>query len=125
MLGFGRQTVTCLHYELDGVDDLGTLMMTPTRTDVHGCLHQPKVPTSTRGGGEARAEQGTEVGVTVATSWYRTTTPPDPAVLELLPSDALEVDGEIYQIIGGIHPFRDATGKITHVAILSEKQTIG
>ncbi len=125
-MAFGGQTVTLLSYTQSSQDSaFGVGSMTLTRTDIYGCQHQPLLAQAGGSAGPARAEQQPEIGVSVATSWWQSTCPPDPALLAAKPSDAIEVDGEVYQIIGGVQPFVDLSGHIDHVTILSEKQTVG
>jgi hypothetical protein len=124
MKRLGNQTVTAIHYTAGPNDGYASTRIA-NFTDVQGCLHEPKVPVAARGGGEARAEKTAEVGVAVATTWWQTKAPPHPAILALLPSDALQVNGVTYQIIAGIHPHVDFSGRINHVTIASERQDKG
>jgi hypothetical protein len=110
-------------------DELGTRTLTGVNldtpgTDVYGCRHRPMSP-SGQGSREARNEQQTEVNVAVATNWWQTTAPPDPAVLAAKAADVIRVNGALFQIIGGIQVFPDGNGQPFKVTILSEKQEIG
>jgi hypothetical protein len=129
MVGFGGggQTVTLVQHITSGVDELGTSIMDEIRTDIPGCRHRPMVPGSARGAGLVRAEKEPETGVSVATSWWQTTIPMIPtttaALMALQADDSIEVGGVVYQIVGNLHPFTDATGKVTKMTIHSERQT--
>jgi hypothetical protein len=123
-VGLGNQTVVAISLTQTGFDALGTAQFTETRTRVPGCLHRP-LRVSGHGSGAARQQKQPEVGVSVATEWWQTHAPPCKAVLNLQASDRLEYEGDVYQIIAGVKPFRDMQGRISHVVILSERQTIG
>jgi len=129
-LGGGNDTVTLIHYAETGYDAGGAGLLGPTITVVPGCRHRALVPVAARGGGEARAEKGAEIGVGVATGWWQTTIPINPyntaltnAVLALTASDAIQCFGDTYQIIGDIHKFTDQSGNLKKVTILSERQS--
>jgi hypothetical protein len=126
---FGGQTITILHRSQTGIDDLGAAIITTVSTDITGCRHRPVAPTTSGSGREARAEKTTEVGVGVATSWWKSTIPVNranlEAVLSIQPDDALMVDGQIYQIISGSHPFTDGSGRLYKVTVVSEQQSSG
>ena len=126
MGSLGSQTVTIVHAAPSGSPDaLGDYPMTLTRTAVAGCVHEPISARGGGGSGPALAEQATEAGVTVATDWFLTTAPPHPALLAATSADTLEVDGQVFQIIGGIKRFTNFAGQLEHVSILSERQEIG
>lgn len=122
---FGLQTVTCRSYApSSSTDALGDRVQTLTSTDVQWCLHRPFRSVAI-GAGQARAEQQSEVGVSSAIEWWQTTAPPDPAILALQASDEIEVDGQIFQIIGGVRQHADFSGEAYKVTVISERQTIG
>jgi hypothetical protein len=127
-----NDTVTIVHYTQTGQDMGGAAVLTATTTVVPGCRHRALVPVAARGGGEARAEKGAEIGVGIATAWWQTTFPINPnrpdltaAILAIVPTDALQAFGQTFQIIGGLHIFTDDFGKIFKVTTLSERQTTG
>ncbi len=126
MTGTGGQTITILRREQTGIDALGAGIMTITRTDVTGCRHRPIAPAAARGAGEARSEKTTEVGVGVATNWWRSTFPVNranrEAVLSIQPDDALEVDGQTYEVVSGAHPFTDGIGRPYKVTVISRSR---
>ncbi len=70
-------------------------------------------------------EEQPEIGVSVETEWWRTTAPPEAAILAAKPSDMLEVDGVRYLIVGGIKRFTDLNGRLHHVDVYSARQDIG
>jgi hypothetical protein len=121
-IAFGKDVVTFLSENQTGArGSLGTKEMAETRTDVKGCHHRP-FRASGRGSGPVRAEYP-EVGTGVATEWWQSTCPPDPAALAAKANDFIEVNGERYKIVGESRPFNDGT-KPFKVTILSERQTI-
>lgn len=120
----GNQTITIISLSQTGRDELAATL-TETRTLIPGCMHQPLRNQVAGGGGQARAQKTPEPGVTVASEWWQTHAPPRPEVLALKASDRLEYNGEVFQIISGVKPFTDAAGRVNHVWILSERQTIG
>ena len=122
----GAQTVTVISYAPTGTtDSLGVAVLTPTRTDVHGCRHRPLKTESARGAGMARSQEAIAAGVAIATEWWETTAPPHPAILAAKPSDRLEVDAQTYKIIAGVKPFKDLSGLLVKVSVLSEQQNVG
>lgn len=131
-MSFGNQTVVFVHYEPTGEPDaLGSRTLAAQRTAVAGCRHRPVTMQSGGGAGLAMAEQQPEIGVSVATQWWRTTIPwselsdsQAAVVLGARPSDVIEVEGVPYQIISGVAPFTDFSGPFK-VTITSERQTIG
>lgn len=125
-LWFGVDVVTVLNYVVSGQDKSGSSLLTPADVDVPGCRHRPLKTESARGSGIARQQEGTQVGVAVATDWWETTAPPNPAILALKPSDRVRCNGETYQIMaGGIKTYRDGMGQPIKVSILSEQQKQG
>lgn len=127
MTGFGGQTITILRRQQTSIDDLGAAVITTVPIGViTGCRHRPIVPASARGAGEARSEKTTEIGVGVATNWWKSTFPVNrvnrAAVLSIQPNDALMVDGQTYQVISGSHPFTDGIGRQYKVTVVSEQQ---
>lgn len=125
---FGGQTITIVSRSQTSVDALGAAVMAETTTDIPGCRHRPLVPIESGGGGQARAEKITEVGIGVASSWWKSTVPISPsnsfAILALKPNDEINVNGIRYVIVSGLHVFDDFYGnpfKATIVSVLQEE----
>lgn len=124
-LHFGTDAVTVVSQVVTGVDGVGATTLSTVQTTVTGCRHRPLKTESARGSGIARQQEATQIGVSVATEWWETTAPPWPAILAATPADQLICNGNTYQIIAGIKPYRDGMGNIIKVSILSEQQTTG
>lgn len=109
---FGAQTVTFVTFtEAGSPGALGTYAMTETKAAVKNCRHRPLTFKET-------AETDTDI----ATEMWKTTAPPEAAVLAAEASGVIEVDGERYQIIGGIRHHVDMDGAPFKVTIISQKQ---
>ncbi|APE14143.1 hypothetical protein BOH72_01775 [Mycobacterium sp. WY10] len=110
---FGGQTVTFVAYEDTGTPGaLGTYTQAETTTEVTGCRHRP-LPFS----------ETPEGDIDVATQMWKTTAPPDPAVLDAKPNGVLRVDGVEYQIIGGPGVFPDPAGQPIKVTLISKRMS--
>ncbi|APE16166.1 hypothetical protein BOH72_14020 [Mycobacterium sp. WY10] len=110
-LVFGGQTVAFVAYEDSGTPGaLGTYTQAETATDVPGCRHRP-LPFS----------ETPEGDIDVATQMWKTTAPPDPAVLNAKPNGVLRVHGVEYRIIGGPRVFTNLQGQPSKVTVVSQR----
>ncbi len=110
---FGGQTVTFVSYaETGSRGALGTYAQAETATDVVGCRHRPMA-----------FQETSEYDVDVATELWRTTAPPEPAVLAAPADGVLRVDGVTYRIIGGPRCHADLDGTPFKVTIVSQRTT--
>lgn len=115
---FGVDVVTFVSFEESGTSDsLGNLPLTETLTDAPGCRHRPLTFTETA-----------ELQFDVATEVWKTTIPIGEygstllaKVLAVKSNDAIRVNGEDYQIIGGVRPFKD-NSRYFKATIMSKKQ---
>ncbi len=97
---------------------LGTYAKVETTTDAPGCHHRPLTFTETA-----------ELQYDIATEVWRTTIPiseysPElrDAVLAITAGDLIRVDGNEYQIVGGIRSFKDFS-KLFKVTVMSQKHS--
>lgn len=129
MTYLGGQTITIVKRTQTSVDDLGAAVYTTSTVDIKGCRHRPVTPVTSGSGGEARAEKTTEIGVGVASSWWKSTLPIEPAtqaaILGLQPNDYIVEAGITYEIISGAHPFTDGKGVPFKATIVSVLQKVG
>lgn len=110
---FGGQTVTFVSYADSGVANaLGTYTQAETTTDVKNCRHRPLA-----------FKETAQYDVDVATEMWKTTAPPEDAVLAARANDVIRVDGVTYQIIGGPRHHRDMDGSPYKVTIISKLQS--
>lgn len=96
--------------------ELGTYAQAETTTEAPGCHHRPLTFAETA-----------ELQFDIATEMWRTTIPIGEyseglrdAVLAHGPGDVIRVDGQQYQIIGGIRPHKDFTDPFK-ATIISKK----
>lgn len=96
--------------------ELGTYAKVETITEAPGCHHRPLTFSETA-----------ELQYDIATELWRTTIPiseysPDlrDAVLAISAGDLIRVDGNEYQIVGGVRPFKDFS-KLFKATIVSQK----
>lgn len=116
---FGGQTITFVHYTQSGTADaLGHKPISETRTDAPNCRHRPLTFTEI-----------VEAQLDVATEMWRSTIPVHEygqslrdTVMTAEPEDAIEVDGQLYQIVGGVRTHPDAAGIPFKATIISKKQ---
>lgn len=112
MSDFGGQTLTIPVTTGTGTyDELGHEIVTTGSVEVGGCRHRPLSVSET-------PEWVTDVGTQV----WKTTAPPDEAVLALGTESTLIVDGVTYQVIAGTQPFPDMNGDLFKCTILSKVQ---
>jgi len=138
---FGNQTVTLVKRAPNTTaDDLGTYPMVETEVNMPGCTHRPLRPEGLRGAGMARAEEEPELGVSVATVWWRTTVPIasySPAlrasvlgddaqgIPRIKASDQLRYNNETFIIITEPEPHPDFAMTGFKLTLTSERQSIG
>jgi len=108
---FGGQTVTFVSFEDSGVPDaLGRYAQVETTVDVAGCRHRPLT-----------FKETAEYALDTATEFWRTTAPPEAAVLAAKPDGVVRVDGVTYQIIGGPRHHVDLDGSPFKVTLISKR----
>lgn len=114
---FGPDVVTLVR-RTDGPvpGELGTYPQVETTTDLPGCHHRPLTFAETA-----------ELEFDIATEMWRTTIPIGEyssdlrdAVLAAQPRDAIRVDGEEYEIIGGARSHKDFSS-LFKTTIISKK----
>lgn len=116
---FGGQTITFIHLEKSGTpDELGHYTMVPVSHDAPFSRHRP-----------LSFKEAVELQFDIATEFWRSTLPvhlyTDPvraAVLGATAEDVIEVDGQEYQIVGGVRTHPDAAGLPFKTTIISQKQ---
>lgn len=112
-MAFGGQTVTFVSFaEAGSPGALGTYQMVETRVDVTGCRHRPLT-----------FQETAETDTDIATEMWKTTAPPEAAVVAAEATGVIEVDGETFHIIGGPRMHVDMDGTPFKVTIVSQKQT--
>lgn len=119
MTTFGTAVVKMRRYVETGTpDQLGNYELVPVDVNAPGCRHRPLTFAET-----------VELELDIATEYWRTTMPTheyDGTVLSALAllknNDAIEVDGQEYQIVGGVRPFDDLAGNPFKATIISQKQ---
>jgi hypothetical protein len=119
-VSFGGSTIVFISRQQTGVaDSLGEIPIVDVPTSAPGCRHRPLTP----------AEK-VEFNLDFATEYWRSTLPLCEYVNPLLAiamaaknTDVIEVDGQEYQIIGGVQPFEDLEGVPFKMTIISQKQT--
>lgn len=116
---FGTAVITLTHYDKTGTpDELGGYTLTPVTVEAPGCRHRP-----------LNFTEAAELGFDIATLPWKSTIPiylyddaTIAALLALLPQDVIVVDGQEYQIVGGVRPFDDLEGRPFKATIVSQKQ---
>lgn len=119
MTTFGTSIVSLKREVKTGTpDELGEYELVPVTVDAPGCRHRPLTFAET-----------VEMALDIATEYWRTTLPTheyDSTILSALAllknNDAIEVDGQEYQIVGGVRPFDDLAGNPFKATIISQKQ---
>jgi hypothetical protein len=117
---FGTSVVRLTRYVKTGAPDaLGQYQLIPIVVDAPGCRHRPLT-----------FQESAEYNLDIATQPWKTTLPTHEydgtilaALAALKPEDAIVVDGQEYQIVGGMRPFEDLAGNPFKATIVSQKQT--
>jgi hypothetical protein len=118
-MAFGTSVVTLKRYEESGSpDELGNYTMVPVLTEAPGCRHRPLT-----------FKEAVEFNVDIATQPWKTTVPlgeyDDTLIAALIaaePDAVITVDGQDYQVIGGVRPHPDMDGTPFKATIISQKQ---
>lgn len=118
-MSFGTATVVFISRQQTGPSDsLGEVPIVDVPTSAPGCRHRPLKPT-----------EKVELNLDIATEYWRSTLPLFEYAAPLLAiakaaknTDVIEVDGQEYQIIGGVQPFDDLEGMPFKMTIISQKQ---
>jgi hypothetical protein len=116
---FGGQTISLTAFTQDGVaDELGIEGVEEDSNDAYGCRHRPLT-----------FAEAVELGYDIATQPWRSTIPIGEydsvlqgKLLALKPQDVIYVDGQKYQIQGGVRCHPDMAGNPFKVTIISKKQ---
>lgn len=112
MRTFGGQVVTIPVTTGTGeYDELGNELVDTESVDVGGCRHRPLSVSET-------PDWVTNIGTQV----WKTTAPPDEAILALGTESTFDESGVTYQVIAGVQPFRDMNGNLFKCTILSKVQ---
>lgn len=108
---FGAQTVMFVSLADTGSPGgLGTYPQVETLTPVKGCHHRPLT-----------FSEAAEFDTNVATELWKTTAPPEPAVLAAKSDDEIRVGGMSYRIVGGVRPHADLSGELVKVTVVSQR----
>lgn len=118
-MSFGSQTVTLVSFaEAGNPGALGTYAMTEILTEVPGCRHRPLT-----------FQETAETDTDIATEMWKTTIPLFELASTLLATvmaieaiNEIRIDGNTYEIIGGVRPHEDFTDPFK-ATIISQKQT--
>lgn len=119
MTTFGTSVVKLKRFVKVGApDELGEYELTPIVVNAPGCHHRPLT-----------FQESVELAIDIATQPWKTTLPIHTygntilaALAALQNNDAIEVDGQEYQIVGGVRPFGDLAGNPFKATIISQKQ---
>ena len=112
MRTFGGQVVTIPVTTGTGeYDELGNELVDTESVDVGGCRHRPLSVSET-------PDWVTNIGTQV----WKTTAPPDEAILALDTDSTIVVDEVAYQVIAGAQPFTNRSGAPFKVTVLSKVQ---
>lgn len=120
-MAFGGNTITFLHYTPGGeADELGEQSLTEESTAAPGCRHRPLT-----------FKEMVELEFDIATEMWRSTIPIGEyvtqnqtayaAVMAVEPMDVINVDGEKYQVVGGVRSHPDMDGNPFKATIISTK----
>lgn len=120
MTAFGTAVITLQHFVPTGdADDWGEYTMVAQETDLDRCRHRP-----------LSARELVELGYTVGDMRWKATLPTHlyddtqmSALLELQHDDLIVVNGQDYQVDGGVKPFDDLNGSPFKATIITKKQT--
>lgn len=118
-MSFGTSVVTLKRFSETGTpDELGNYTMVTAEAMAPGCRHRPLT-----------FKEAVEFNVDIATRPWKTTLPlaeySDALVATLTaaePDAVIEVDGQEYQMIGGVRPHPDMDGTPFKATIISQKQ---
>lgn len=118
-MAFGGSTIVFTRLVKVGEpDDLGNYELQSVDTEAPGCRHRPLTFTEI-----------VEMQMDMSTQPWRSTLPLfeyDDALLDALDTiqhnDFVTVDGEKYQIVGGVRPFPDRNGNPFKATMISQKQ---
>mgnify|MGYP000234516719 CR=1 FL=1 len=114
MRTFGGQVVTIPVTTGTGeYDELGNELVDTESVDVGGCRHRPLSVSET-------PDWVTNIGTQV----WKTTAPPDEAILALDTDSTIVVDEVAYQVIAGAQPFTNRSGAPFKVTVLSKVQDL-
>lgn len=111
--------ITFTTFEKSGVaDEFGGYALVETSTSAPGARHRPLTH-----------KEVVDLQFDVATEWWRSTLPLgeyDAAKLAIItavpPNSVIDVDGQRYQIDGGVRPHPDMEGRPFKMTIISKKQ---
>ena len=112
-MNFGKQEVTIVSIteDLDQRDENNDPLIVRTETVVSGVRFRPMT-----------AKEQFELGLNTIRDPWKCTAPPVPAILDAKSIDAIEYQGETYQITGGVRPFTALNqSKPFKVTILCER----
>jgi hypothetical protein len=118
-VNFGGSTIIFKRYENTGApDELGEYTQVATETTATNCRHRPMA-----------FNEVVEMELDIATEWWRSTVPIHQyssavlaEILSVMPDDVIEVDGQEYQMHGGVRPHDDFAGNPFKATIISKKQ---
>ncbi len=116
---FGGHTISLTALIEDGVPDKLGIEGVEEDTDIaYGCRHRPLT-----------FQETVNLGYDIATEMWRSTIPIaeydatlQAKLLALKPQDIIYVNGQKYQIQGGVRPHADMAGNPFKVTIISKKQ---
>jgi hypothetical protein len=119
MVAFGGSTIILKRFEETGEpDELGNYAVDEVVYTATNCRHRP-----------LNYEETVRYELDIATEWWRSTLPIHEysssllAAIKAMPPDAvIEVDGQEYQIQGGVRPHDDFGGRPFKATIISKKQ---
>ncbi|MCT7372938.1 hypothetical protein [Mycolicibacterium llatzerense] len=96
-MSFGSRTLTFVSLVGTGTyDDYGIEIVTESEVPVEGCHHRP-----------LSAAEAAEAFGNVARQVWKSTCPPEAAVVAAKSTGRIKVDGQVFHIIGGATPFED------------------
>lgn len=118
-MNFGNSTIIFRHFTKSGTPDaLGHYTMVPSNVSAPNCRHRPLA-----------FDEIVTLELDIGTEYWRSTIPIHlysgsllTAVLAVKPNDAIVVDGQDYQVIGGIRPHKNRAGVLFKATLISKKQ---
>lgn len=119
-MSFGGSTIIFISRQQTGTpDSLGEIPIVEVPTSAPGCRHRPLTH-----------KEIVEFNLDIATEYWRSTLPLFEysgslltTVMAAKATDAITVDGEPYEIVGGVRPHPDMEGVPFKMTIISQKQT--